>query len=406
MTLPYLTAEAPGIGGQIKQRPEDFVVHELPLYEPSGQGEHVYCEIRKTGLSTFEAVDRLAAALGVDRRQIGYAGMKDARAVTQQVLSIWGTTPQAVQAAQVPNLSILWAQRHANKLRLGHLAGNRFLIKLREVSATDVVRIAPVVELLGRRGLPNYFGQQRFGRRQDNAALGAALLRGDDRQLVTLMLGHPDPQVDDAQAIGARKAFDENDWPKAMRLYPRHCGMERRALARLMKRGDFGASARAIDQRLRRLWISSLQSELFNQVLARRIQTLDQLQDGDLAWKHDSGAVFHVEQAAVEQPRCQSFEISPTGPLVGYRMSLPSAAPLAVEQEAMASAQLEPAHFRQAGRHKVKGARRPLRVPVGDLEMAGGVDEHGPFVSLAFSLPPGAYATSLLREISKHDHLE
>src|SRR3712207_2853813 len=81
--LPYLTRDFPGIGGTIKNREEDFFVQEVPLYEPSGEGEHVYCEIQKVGLTTFEAVSRVARAMGVRSRDVGYAGMKDARAVTR-----------------------------------------------------------------------------------------------------------------------------------------------------------------------------------------------------------------------------------------------------------------------------------------------------------------------------------
>src|SRR4029450_7790511 len=102
MALPYLTRDFPGIGGVIKNRAEDFFVQEVPLYEPSGEGEHVYCEIQKVGLTTFEAIGRVAKALGVSSREIGYAGMKDARAITRQFLSIAGTTPEAVMSLKLP----------------------------------------------------------------------------------------------------------------------------------------------------------------------------------------------------------------------------------------------------------------------------------------------------------------
>src|SRR4051794_29288868 len=157
MDLPYLTPDFPGLAGTIKQRAEDFFVQELPLYEPSGQGEHVYCEIQKVGLSTFDAVHQIARALDVSSRDIGYAGMKDARAVTRQMLSILGTSEDAVRALKFPNLSVLWAARHDNKLRLGHLAGNRFVIKIRDVQPTDVVKLRPVLDVIEKRGLPNYF---------------------------------------------------------------------------------------------------------------------------------------------------------------------------------------------------------------------------------------------------------
>src|SRR5450432_2387454 len=153
MSLPYLTQDFPGVGGVIKQRPDDFFVQEIPIYEPSGEGEHVYCEIQKVGIPTFEAIDRVAEALDISTRDIGYAGLKDARAVTRQVLSIWGTTEPAVMALRVPDITVQWAARHGNKLRLGHLAGNRFAIKIRNVNPTDVVKIRPMLSVIEKRGL-------------------------------------------------------------------------------------------------------------------------------------------------------------------------------------------------------------------------------------------------------------
>jgi tRNA pseudouridine13 synthase len=403
--LPTLTGDFPGIGGTIKRRAEDFFVQELPLYEPGGSGEHVYCEIEKVGLTTFDAVNRVAAALGVSSRDVGYAGLKDARAVTRQVLSVLGTTEEAVMGLRLPGISVRWAARHGNKLRLGHLAGNRFAVKIRDVEPTRVVTLKEPLDLLRRRGMPNYFGEQRFGRRGDNDQLGAALVRGDNIAVLSALLGRPDPTIDDPDTVRAREAFDRRDNEASMRSWPRRSGMERRVLARLMKTGRPGAAVRAIDERLRRLWVSALQSRLFNEVVARRVtgDPIDKLVDGDLAWKHDSGAVFRVEpgQAAVEQPRCEAFEISPTGPLIGYRMTMPEGEPLRVEQEVLAGAGLAPEHFRGDAVGRVKGARRPVRVRPEDVELSGGVDEHGGYVTVAFSLPPGSFATVLLDELMK-----
>ena len=407
MRLPTFTSDFPGVGGTIKQRPEDFFVQEIPLYEPSGDGEHVYCEVEKVGITTFEAVNRVAAALGVSSRDVGYAGLKDAKAVTRQVLSVWGTTEQAVMGLRLPGLTVRWAARHGNKLRLGHLAANRFAVRLRDVEPTDVVKLKAPLEVIRRRGMPNYFGEQRFGRRGDNDKLGAALVRDDNVGVLRLLLGSPDPAVDDPDALAAREAFDRRDNEASMRAWPRRSGMERRVLARLMKTGRPGAAVRAIDEKLRRLWVSALQSRLFNDVVSRRVTsgTLDTLTDGDLAWKHDSGAVFRVEpgQAAAEQPRCDAFEVSPTGPLVGYRVTLPDGEPLRVEQEVFAAAGLEPAHFRGRAVGKVKGARRPLRVRPEDVELSAGVDDHGGYIAVAFTLPPGSFATVLLNELMKSE---
>src|SRR5205814_294341 len=129
-------------------------------------------------------------------------------------------------------------------------------------------------------------------RRQNTDVLGAALLRGDNESLLKLLLGSPDPAIDDPQTLRARKAFDERDNDLAMRIYPRSHGMERRILSRLMNSHRPSAAVHLIDQKLRRLWISALQSRLFNQTLAKRIEsnTMDRLLDGHLAMKHENGA--------------------------------------------------------------------------------------------------------------------
>ena len=402
--LPYLTKDLPGIGGVIKQRDEDFFVQEIPLYEPSGEGEHVYCEVQKVGLTTFDALHRIGKALDRSVRDIGYAGLKDAKAITRQVFSIPLVTPDAVMALKIPDITVLWAARHVNKLRLGHLKGNRFAIKIRDVNPTDVVKLRPMIDILERRGVPNYFGEQRFGRRGNNDLLGGALIAGDNVRLLQLLLGSPDPAIDDSQTIGARAAFDRRDNETAMRLYPRSHGMERRILARLMKTHKPNAAVRGIDQKLRRLWVSALQSRVFNQTLATRLEadTMDRLIDGDLAMKHENGACFSVEDPAAEQPRVDAFEISPTGPMVGYRMTLPKGEALKIEQEVFDQVGVTPESFRN-NNERAKGERRALRMKPTNIELNGGVDEHGGYITVAFSLPSGSYATMFLRELMKSD---
>lgn len=401
MQLPYLTTQFPGIGGVIKQRDEDFFVQEIPLYEPSGEGEHIYAEIQKIGLTTFEAIRRIAGTLRVSSRDIGYAGMKDAHALSRQVISIQNTTPEAVMALQLHDISVQWAARHTNKLRLGHLWGNRFAIKIRQVKPTDVVRLPPLLKMLQERGMPNYFGEQRFGRRGDNALLGAALIAADDRKLLNLLLGSPNPKTDDPATLQARQAFERGDFETALSGLPRHCGMERQVLSRLMKTGNPAAAVRSVDEKIRRLWVSALQSEIFNRVLARRIESIDRLLPGDLAYKHDNGACFRVEDPAAEAPRAERFEISPTGPMIGYRMTLPQGEELEIEQQVFAGHDITPDHFRLPGHHKIKGVRRPLRVQPTEIDLSAGVDNHGPHITLVFALPAGAFATSLLREVMK-----
>ena len=139
----YLT-DAPGIGGVIKVRPQDFLVEELPLYEPGGDGEHLYLRIEKSGVSHGELISCLRRHFGVPAWAIGFAGMKDKHAVTRQTVSIQlpGRDPPAGPIKH-ERINVLWAERHTNKIKIGHLAGNRFSIRIREVDPLKVT-VAPL----------------------------------------------------------------------------------------------------------------------------------------------------------------------------------------------------------------------------------------------------------------------
>jgi tRNA pseudouridine13 synthase len=403
---PYLTSDFDGIGGAIRERDEDFFVQEVPLYEPAGDGEHLYVEIQKIGLTTFDAIDRIARQLNVNPRDIGFAGMKDRHAITRQVLSIPGVSEEAAMKLQSPELSVLWAARHRNKLKLGHLKGNRFAIKIRHVEPSHVVRLTAPLQTIHRRGLPNYFGEQRFGVRGDNDLLGAALIRGDNKQVLHLLLGNPRADVDPPEVLQARTHFDRSEFEQSLRHWPRSFGMERRLLARFSKATRPGATVRMIDQRIKRLWISALQSRVFNEVLARRIDSIDRILEGEVCEKTENGACFIAEDLAVEQARADAWEISPTGPLIGYKMTHPLGAANAIEQEVFAKFNLTPADLRGAEKARARGARRSLRVRPAEVVTEGGVDEHGAYILVAFTLPSGSFATTLLREIMKPDRHE
>src|ERR1043166_8776551 len=104
--LPYLTADLPGIGGEIKRYDEDFIVEELPLYAPSGSGTHVYFAIEKRGLPTLAAIQHIARALGRQPRDIGYAGMKDAHGVTRQMLSVEHVDNNQVESLALSRIKV------------------------------------------------------------------------------------------------------------------------------------------------------------------------------------------------------------------------------------------------------------------------------------------------------------
>lgn len=399
--LPFLTADLPGIGGSIKRYNEDFAVEEVPLYAPSGEGTHAYIFLEKQGLTTPAAIRNVGKALGRDQRDFGYAGLKDAHGITRQWISIEHEDPRRIAELQFARMRVLEVTLHTNKLKPGHLAGNRFILKIRDVKDCALAAARNILDVLRKRGMPNYFGKQRFGARGDNAAIGRAALAGDFEQAVSLVLGRP-AEVDHGEIQQAREAFDRGDYEQAMTLWSR-TARENVRLCHAVKRsnGNWRRAWKSLSPHQRRFYYSAFQSDLFNKVLARRLHELDKLRPGDIANLVGRGACFLVEDIEQEQPRCDSFEVSPTGPLFGPRMRAPLGKVAAIEAEVLGDA--EPLFYQSSapdGSH-IAGERRALRVPVPDAVVEEGRDERGSFLQLTFSLLSGAYATCLTREICK-----
>jgi tRNA pseudouridine13 synthase len=211
--------------------------------------------------------------------------------------------------------------------------------------------------------VPNYFGPQRFGTRGDTAQIGRALLVGDHIGALARIPGAPAPPDADA----ARRAVF------------------------------------ALDRRSLGFYISAYQAWLFNAVLARRMPEPDRLLPGDVAVEQLTGRLLHVGDLAIEQPRADRFELSPTGPIVGHTMLEPRDEAAALEQQTLATAGLPPVELPRTGPLKCVGTRRPLRVRVEQVEVGDGQDADGPFLEVRCALPAGGYATALLREIGKQE---
>ena len=404
-SLPFLTRDLPGVGGIVKTRPEDFFVEELPLYEPSGSGTHVYAQIEKKGLGTREALDRVARALGILRRDIGSAGLKDAHAVARQWISIEHIPSEPLEQLSLAEVRVLKTTRHTNKLKPGHLRGNRFVVRLRKpaLPVEEALSTAEqVLSILTRRGVPNYFGPQRFGNHRNNHLLGRALARNDAEAFMDEFLGRPNAQADSSAVFQARSLYEQGRYEEALQNWPGQFADHRRALRAIIagkgkkKRGLF-----TVDKHLQGLFVSAYQSDLFNRVLGARMPDLDRLLLGDMAYKHDNGACFRVEQPEVEQPRCDRFEISPTGPLLGQRMTRLTGPAGEIENpllEAEALGESESGHMKRLG---ARGGRRPLRFQPRNTGLAAGTDDLGPYLELRFELDAGCYATTLISEITK-----
>ncbi len=341
---------------RIKTVPEDFRVDEEAAYLPSGAGDHVFVRIEKRNLTTGEAVALLAAAAGVKARDVGVPGLKDKVAVATQWLSFLALPGTEVEErlrafAPLPGLRVLEVGRHGNKLRTGHLARNRFCIRLRGLAAADLAAVEASLRALGRSGVPNAFGPQRFGRDGDNVARALGFLSGRERA-------------------------------------PR-------------------------EPRARKFLFSALQSEVFNRVLeARRADgTWNVPVLGDLL-KLETGGMFLCTEPEVDGARAARGELGPTGPMIGVKMRAPEHGTLALETRVAAEV-LGPDFDLGRTRALGEGTRRPLvlhvtdltvrREPLGDAPPdpreppeARATDHDGANLMVEFVLPKGAYATTVL----------
>lgn len=403
----FLTSDIPGIGGVIRQRPEDFLVEETPLYHPKGEGEHVYLFIQKRDMSTSELIGVIARHFSVNRRAVGYAGQKDAHAITRQLISVHvpGKRAEDFPMLQHERATVLWADHHQNKLRLGHLAGNRFSIRIRDVKPTDVVTAQRVLKRLESHGVPNRFGPQRFGAVARNHLIGRSIILADWDGAVKALL---EPSAHSQAHREARRAFAEGRLSDSIILFGP--GMERRVLAALIRGESAERAIRGLESAELRFFLNAFQSAVFNLVVDERIGagTLGTLHAGDVAIKHANDAPFTVDLATAQNPdtseRLQRFEISPSGPMWGGGMLRADGETYAREVAALRNfgiTEQDLANFDQGSLGGMHGERRPLRIPITDVEVEGGVDEYGPFVRCAFDLPRGAFATTVLAEIMK-----
>lgn len=406
----FATQDLPPIGGVIKERPEDFLVDEIPQYQPSGSGEHIYMLVQKKLLSTMDMVGIVARHFHVKRHAVGYAGLKDKHAITRQVVSVHvpGKKLDDYPMLQHEQLSVLWADMHANKLRPGHLKGNRFSIRIRNVRPTDVVTASRVLDRLVKVGVPNRVGEQRFGMLENNHMIGRHMIAGDFDAGVAELLG---PSIRfPLYNPEARQLFLEKRYREAIQLYPPGARTEMIVLNALAKGLSSKQALLTLDEPLLRFYFSAIQSAIFNAVLDDRLEraTLGTLVPGDVAVKHLNNACFAVTQEVACDPetaaRLAAFDISPSGPMWGSAMLRAEGDTAQRERAVLESFGLSEAHLEaieSTARGALDGKRRPLRVPLIDPEVEGGVDEHGAFVRCAFELPRGSFATVVLREIMK-----
>ncbi|WP_028920456.1 tRNA pseudouridine(13) synthase TruD [Pseudoxanthomonas suwonensis] len=322
------------LSARIRVSPEDFRVEELDGFEASGDGEHLLLTIEKRGMNTGYVAGELARWAGVPEVAVGYAGLKDRHAVTVQRFSVQlpGREAPPLETLERDGLRVLAQARHRRKLPRGALAGNRFVLVLRDVEgARDAIEAR--LQEIERRGVPNAFGEQRFGHGGGNVGKALAMFAG------------------------------------------KRVGREQRSML-----------------------LSAVRSALFNQVLAARVAdgSWDSGMEGEVWALEGSRSVFGPEPMSDDiARRLAAFDIHPTGPLWGRGELRTQGACRELELAALddvGSVKLREG-LERAG---LEQERRALRVRAGGLEWDW-VD--GTSLRMAFSLPPGSYATSVLAQL-------
>jgi len=329
--------------------PRDFIVEEIPLYEFSGEGEHLILLVRKKELTTWEMIDIFAGYLGVRKKEIGYAGLKDKHAMTMQYISIPAGYEGKIEQFAHDQIKILKTTRHTHKIRIGHLKGNKFSLRFKKVLGVQQTMIDSVLDWIEKNGMPNYFGYQRFGMQGDNWQDGKAAASGKikirDRKKREFL-------------ISAYQSKLFNDW------------LSRRIeISRLLDGFSETEAEQAAGVPQGMLEGTKKQTHFFKII------------EGDVMMHYPFGRIFHAEDISAEADKFALKDRAPTGLISGRKAALAKGRANLIEELYHEDLQ-------------VNGSRRYAWVFPTDFKRKY-LPEKAHY-ELSFVLPKGSYATVLV----------
>ena len=412
----YVTNQE-GIGGTIRNQYEDFYVEEIPEVIPEGEGPNVYVWIEKLGRTTLDVVLDIARDLHISRKRMGFAGMKDKKALTRQWICIANMDSEE-QLNQVKALDgtiyktdFLKVVRGRKKLRMGQLKGNKFRILIRDLD--DIEKSADVAEeVLGQlevTGVPNYFGWQRFGKPRTNTHLvGRALVENDLKKAVGTYIGNPSEDESEENQM-ARKAYDEGNLEESLNLMGKGMRYEKMMIKELIrdsKKGEltdksYMNALHALPKPLQRMFVHAYQSYLFNEAVSNRVEMgINKYVEGDIIIDMEEHIVRDKTPGEFQE-LIDNFQANPTCPLYGTKVPYAGGKVGEMEENVLKKYDLEKSDFEvpkmpRLGSH---GLRRSMRFQVWDTSAVATDDG----VLCEFSINKGSYATAVLREIMKKD---
>ena len=367
------------LGGVLLPIPEHFQVEEIPAYLPNGSGEHRYLKIRKTGHNTAQVARLLARLADCSARDVGYAGLKDRNAITTQWFSLPNKSRPTSEFELDDSIEILEESLHRNKLGTGHLHGNIFKIVLSKIEAGRLEAAKNLIQLLRNQGVPNYFGEQRFGRGASNLSLALNTLRQqfDQAEQAKLLKAQ------------ARDSLQTEETPSETEGSPEPKTKASRPSRRERKRHHQDVDMKFL--------ISVIQSEHFNRVLMKRIELGQKILSGDIVRLDNAGKHFVVEAEAIAeaQQRLESGDIHLTGPIWGHKTVQGDGEARQLEKGILLGLLGDEALLHYLD-NSAPGSRRDLWLKPESLSVTP-LDADSCLVEMA--LPKGSYATVILEEL-------
>ncbi|MCT7502296.1 tRNA pseudouridine(13) synthase TruD [Aliarcobacter cryaerophilus] len=335
-----------------KQSKDDFVVNEVPLYEFSNEGEHLILKLRKKDLATWDAIEILGNYLKCSTREFGYAGLKDKNAMTVQHISIHRKYEDALKSFNHENIKILETTYHNNKIKIGHLKGNNFFIRLKRVGLVEKQKIEEAFSKIAVFGMPNYFGFQRFGIDGDNYKKGKQIVEGTlkerNRNLKQMF-------------INAYQSYLFNSW--------------------LSKRIEISKLIEAFEPKE---ICEKLNLPLDEVKRAKKQPHPFKILTGDLLSHYPFGKIFIIDDLETESQKFFEKDRVPTGLLCGKRVKKSEGLAYGIEKDFEVQMSED-------------GARRFAFVFPENLQSNYKEDKN--HMELSFYLPKGSYATELIAEI-------
>jgi len=465
--MEYYVSDAPGVGGHLRERLDDFRVTEVEAVDPEpldsdpGGYANILARVTLRQWDTNDFASELSDRLGISRERVSWAGTKDKHAVTTQLFTVEKVEPEELRAVEIRDAEVELLGRTGRPVLFGDLAGNAFEIVVRDAeSPDDAPAITDDLRAFARGGdsengqpdastettvgVPNYFGQQRFGsKRPVTHEVGLEIVRGNWKGAVLAYVGSPAEREPESTREARRFVDETEDWDGALDRLPRRLGFERSMCHRLVERSedgselddeDYRAALEAVPSNLQRLFVNAAQSYAFNRILSERLTRglpFHEPVAGDVVCFSDADApegfalpdTDRTQRVTEDRLRtvrrhCERDRAFVTAPLLGTETELADGEPGAIEREVLADLDLSPADFDLPGEFESTGTRRAILLRTdltaergvggvtdakGDTGDADGDDGDADGLTFEFALPKGSYATVVLREYLKRD---